>query len=166
MNVISNGNRLAIATFLLLLCLLLTACDKQPNAAIQQAQPSAESFVTAGDYEMHFNAVRTDQLTADVARAYGIERSKNKVLLNVSVLNRANGADRAIEAAVTVVVRNLSNQVKDVPLRRISESNAIYYIGEADIGGSAETLVFEISAIPSGSNNTITAKLTREFFAN
>jgi len=149
-----------------LLTILLGACSKQPNAGIQPAQPSAESFVTAGDYAMHYNAVRTDQLTAEIARAYGIERSKNKVLLNVAVINHSNGTETATEAKITVVARNLSNQVRDVPLRRITEANATYYIGETDIGNGAETIVFEISAIPSGSNNTITAKLTREFFAN
>ncbi len=152
--------------FTLLTCMLLAACGRQPNAVIQPAQPSTESFVNAGDYEMHFNAVRSDQLTADIARAYGIERSKNKVLLNVSVLNHVNGNTAATEAGITVLARNLNNQVKDLPLRRVTEGSAIYYIGETDIGSGAETLVFEINAVPNGSNNTITAKLTREFFAN
>lgn len=160
-----NSKRLAVTTFSLLI-LLTAACSKQPSAAIQPAQPSAESFVSAGDYTMHYNAVRTDQLTADIARAYGIERSKNKVLLNVAVINRSNGTETATEANITVVARNLSNQVRDVPLRRITETNATYYIGETDIGNGAETIVFEISAIPKGSTNTINAKLTREFFAN
>jgi len=152
--------------FTVLLCMVLAACSRQPNAAIEPAKPSAESFVNAGDYEMHFNAVRSDQLTVDIARAYGIERSKNKVLLNVSVLSHTNGNTTATEASITVSARNLSNQVKDLPLRRISEGGAIYYIGVVDIGSGTETMVFDISAIPGGSNNTITAKLTREFFAN
>lgn len=162
----STRNNLLTATATSLICLLFAACDRQPNADIQPAQPSTESFVSVGDYEMHYNAVRSDQLTADIARAYGIERSKNKVLLNISVLNRTNGANSATEAAVTVLARNLSNQVKDLPLRRITEGNAIYYIGVVDIGNGSETLVFEINAVPNGSANTITAKLTREFFAN
>lgn len=145
---------------------ILGACGKKPNAEIQPAQPSSESFVNAGEYEMHFNSVRTDQLTADIARAYGIERSKNKVLLNVSILNHANGQSTATDANVTVLARNLSNQVKDLQLRRITEGSAIYYIGEVDIGNGSETLVFEINAVPIGSTNTITAKMTREFFAD
>jgi len=146
--------------------LLLAACSKQPNATIQPAIPSSESFVSSGDYEVHYNAVRSDQLTVEIARAYGIERSKNKVLLNISVLNHSTPGNPATEAAITVLARNLSNQVKDLPLRRITEGNAIYYIGVVDIGSGAETLVFDINAIPAGSANTITAKLTREFFAN
>jgi hypothetical protein len=149
-----------------LACVALAACSNKPSAEIQPAQPSSESFVNAGEYEMHYNAVRTDQLTPEIARAYGIERSKNKVLLNVSILNHANGQSTAMDATVTVLARNLSNQVKDLQLRRITEGTAIYYIGEVDIGNGSETLVFEINAIPIGSTNTITAKMTREFFAD
>ena len=166
MNTGAKKNLARLVLFSIFAASLIVACSKQPAATLQPAQPGAESFVTAGDYEMHFNAVRSDQLTADIARAYGIERSKNKVLLNISVLNHTNNTNAATEAAITVLARNLSNQVQDLPLRRITEGSAIYYIGEADIGNGAETLVFEINAVPSGSNNTITAKLTREFFAN
>ncbi len=165
MSMNSKRHLLTVAILGGLISMLMSGCDRQPNAVIQTARPSTESFVNVGDYEMHFNAVRSDQLTADIARAYGIERSKNKVLLNISVLNHANKNTVSTDANITVLARNLNNQVKDVPLRRITEGSAIYYIGDADISGT-ETLVFEINALPAGSSNTITAKLTREFFAN
>lgn len=146
---------------------ILTACGRQPTAEIQQAQTSGDSFKTSGEYEMHYNALRTDQLTAEIARAYGIERSKNKVLLNVSVLHRVAGGNgtTASDADVTVNAHNLNGQTKDLPLRRITEGTAIYYIGDVSIS-STETLVFEIKANPTGSNTTLEATLTREFFAN
>lgn len=165
MNSLIKRNLVAMTILAGVTGMFIAGCAKQPSADIQPAQPSAESFVTAGDYEMHFNAIRSDQLTPDVARAYGIERSKNKVLLNVSVLNHINGPAAATEANVSVLVHNLNDQVKNLALRRITEGTAIYYVGEVDISG-AETLVFEITATPNGSGNTITAKLTREFFAN
>ncbi len=159
---------LPVVVCLISLTLMLSACGDQPSpsAVIQPAQTSSESFVVAGDYELHYNALRTDQLTADIARAYGIERSKNKVLLNVSVLQKnAGAASTAIDATVSVVARNLNGQIKDAPLRRIAESNAIYYIGEVSFSG-AETMVFEITATPAGSSIPIAATMTREFFAD
>lgn len=146
---------------------ILSACGRQPTAEIQPAQAGAESFKAVGEYEMHYNALRTDQLTPDIARAYGIERSKNKILLNVSVLHRASGASSttATDADVSVNVHNLNGQMKDLTLRRITEGPSIYYIGDAGIGGS-ETLVFEIKATPTGSNTVLEATLTREFFSN
>lgn len=145
---------------------LFVACSPRPSGETQPALKANESFQVLDNYEMHYNAVRTDQLTADVARAYGIERSKNKVLLNISVLAKtANGSTTSSDADITVLGRNLNGQVKNVLLRRIAESTAIYYIAEVDFSGS-ETLVFEIKAIPAGSNSPITATLTREFFAD
>lgn len=146
---------------------LMTACNRQPSAEIQPAQNSGESFTVAGDYEMHYNAVRTDQLGADIARAYGIERSKNKVLLNISVLHKGAGNTPTTpsDADIAVVARNLNGQIKDVQLRRVAETSATYYIAEVSFSG-AETLVFEIKAMPSGSATPIQATFTREFFAN
>ncbi|MGC3983048.1 MAG: DUF4426 domain-containing protein [Steroidobacteraceae bacterium] len=160
-------NKPLISLAMLGLTTLMTACDPQPSAAIQPAQAGNESFKVSGDYEMHYNAVRTDQLTADIARAYGIERSKNKVLLNISVLHKTAGSnvDTPSDADITVVARNLNGQLKDVSLRRIAENTATYYIAEVPFSG-AETLVFEIKATPAGSGIPIEATLTREFFAN
>lgn len=153
---------------LLLSMVLLGACTRpQPTAEIQPAQTSGDSFQVAGDYEMHYNAVRTDQLTAEIARAYGIERSKNRVMLNISVLRKEAGsaATTPSDAQIVVLARNLNGQVKDIQLRRITETAATYYIGEVPFSG-AETLVFEITATPTGSSLPIEATLTREFFAD
>jgi hypothetical protein len=47
-------------------------------------------------------------------------------------------------------------------LRRVSEGDAIYYIGEVSISG-AEILVFEISVTPAGEAAPFTLKFKREF---
>ena len=53
-------------------------------------QPAAfaESSSSVGDYIVHYNAVSTEALPPAVARAYGITRSKNRGLLNISVLKK------------------------------------------------------------------------------
>jgi hypothetical protein len=163
-----NKNIVISCVFMLSLATGLVACGRKPAAEIQPAQAGAESFKTVGDYEMHYNALRTDQLTTDIARAYGIERSKNKVMLNVSVLHRAsgdNGTTTASDAEVVAAVHNLNGQTKDLTLRRVTEANAIYFIGDVGISGN-ETLVFEIKATPTGANAALEATLTREFFSN
>jgi hypothetical protein len=50
-------------------------------------------------------------------------------------------------------------------MRRISEGEAIYYIGEVSISGT-EILVFDISVTPSGESMPIQVKFKREFHAN
>ena len=73
--------------------LVLSGCDAggpDPGQA-RTAAPSEPTYQDFGDFGVHFNAVRTDDLSVAVARAYGIERSANRVMLNVSLLRK--GAD-------------------------------------------------------------------------
>jgi hypothetical protein len=148
-------------------CALLTAgCDYTPEHQVPTAQPAEESFRDFGNYEVHYNAVRTDALTPEVARLYGIQRSTNRVMLNVTVLHKeANRAPRKpIEADVKVDAYNLNGQLKNLQLRRVSEREAIYYIGEISIGGT-EILVFDIAVTPPGETAPLTVKFKREFFS-
>lgn len=144
---------------------LLAGCDYTPEHTVPTAQPSEETFKDFGNYEVHYNALRTDGLTPEVARFYGIQRSTNRVMLNVTVLHKE--ADRAprkpIAAEVKVDAYNLNGQLKDLELRRVSEGDAIYYIGEVSIGG-AEILVFDIAVTPAGTQAPLTVKFKREFF--
>ena len=61
-----------------------------------------------------------------------------------------------------VDARNLNEQLKNIELRRISESEAIYYIGEVSISGT-EILVFDITVTPEGTQTPLSVKFTREF---
>lgn len=148
-------------------CALLAGCDYTPEHQVPTAQPSEETFRDFGNYEVHYNAVRTDALTPEVARLYHIQRSTNRVMLNVTVLHKE--ADRAprkpIEAEVKVDAYNLNGQLKNIELRRVSEGEAIYYIGEVSIGGT-EILVFDIAVTPAGSQTPLTVKFKREFFSS
>src|SRR5262245_65425554 len=155
-----------IATVSAALSLVAAACSKPPQPAVSAAQPSIETFQAFGNYELHFNAVRTDALPSEVARSYGIQRMQNRVMLNVTVRHKEAGApSKAVEADVQVKAYNLNGQLKSMDVRRVTEGDAIYYIGEVSING-AEILVFEISATPAGETTPLEAKLKREFFSD
>ena len=147
--------------------LLTLGCRERPEASAVPAQPSDESFKEFGDFELHYNAVRTDRLSPEIARAYGIERSKNRVMLNVTMLRKeADQAPRKpVAGEVSVDAYNLNGQQKNIEIRRVNEGEAIYYIGEAPISNH-EILVFDIKATPTGEAKPLTAKFTREFFAD
>jgi len=168
MNKMLNKTRAASFWTLALVILALAGCNNQqpsPNSA-PTAQSSEETFKDFGDYELHFNALRTDQLSADVARSYGIERSKNSVLFNITVLRKnADGKTQPVDAEVSVEAHNLNGQTKDATARRVSEGEAIYYIGTVSINGS-EILVFDVHATPAGEQRKLDLKFKREFFAD
>jgi hypothetical protein len=148
------------------LTILACACGNTTQPAGQQAQESAATFQDFGNYEVHFNALRTDALTADVARTYGIQRSTNRVMLNVTILQKQaeHTARKPVDGTVQVDAYNLNGQLKSLEMRRVAEGDAIYYIGEVSIGGT-EILVFDITVTPSGENTPLKMKFSREFFS-
>lgn len=131
----------------------------------QTAAPSEPTHTDFGDFEVHYNAVRTDELSASVARAYGIERSANRVMLNVSLLRKnPDGKTTPVDGTVTATAYNLNGQLKDLQMRRITEGSSVYFIGEVGISG-AEILVFDIDAAPLDQSGKYSVQFKREFFA-
>jgi hypothetical protein len=163
------NRRAALFFHWVLACALLVVagCEgggPEPGQA-RMAPPSEPTSQEFGDFQVHFNAVRTDELTADVARAYGIERSANRVLLNVSMLRKgADGRTTPVDGTVTARAYNLNGQLKDLEIRRITEGSSVYFIGEVGIS-STEILVFEISASPRDQPGQYSVQFKREFVA-
>jgi hypothetical protein len=147
--------------------LALAACDAGGPAPGQArtAAPSEPTHQDFGDFEVHFNAVRTDELSVAVARAYGIERSANRVMLNVSLLRKgADGRATPVDGTVTASAYNLNGQLKNLEMRRITEGSSVYFIGEVGISGT-EILVFDISASPLDAPGNYSVQFKREFVA-
>jgi hypothetical protein len=146
---------------------LLVACGGPgDSASVPQAQPAEETSADIGDYVVHFSAQTTDQLPPEIARAYNILRSKNRAMLNVSVVRKADG--NSVPATVTVETVNLTGQMKNVTMRKIEEPGetvAIYYIGETPVA-NRETLVFDISVTPEGKTSSSDVRFKREFYTD
>ena len=141
---------------------LVSACGGPGESAdIPEAQPAGATSADIGDHVVHFSAQTTDQLPPDVARLYSIVRSKNRAMLNVSVLREAD--NQAVTAVVTVKTVNLTGQLKNVTMRKITEGEAIYYIGEVAVA-NRETLIFDISVLPDGVEQAGEVRFKRQFF--
>jgi hypothetical protein len=146
--------------------LMLAGCGSDIAPQPQTARPTESTQQDFGDLEVHYNAVRTDLLSPDMARAYGIERSANRVLLNVAMLQKTpGGAAVPVDGAVTVHAYNLNAQLKDVQMRRVQEGTAITFIGEVGISGD-EILVFNISVEPATGGGRHQVQFKREFSRN
>ncbi|MEJ2059432.1 MAG: DUF4426 domain-containing protein [Gammaproteobacteria bacterium] len=111
---------------------------------------AAEQSVSGNRFTIHYNALNSDMLTPSVARNYNITRSKNRGLINISVLEKSMGVvGKPARADVSVSAINLNGQIKNVDMREINDQGAIYYIGEFPIS-NAETLKFHIKVTPQG----------------
>jgi hypothetical protein len=143
---------------------LVSACGgPTESSAVPEAQPAGATSTDIGDHVVHFSAQSTDQLPPEVARAYNIVRSKNRAMLNVSVLEEATNSP--VAAAVTVKTVNLTGQLKSVTMREINEQDAIYYIGEVPVA-NRETLIFDISVMPDGRDESSDVRFKRQFFTD
>ena len=140
-------------------------------AGCQQATEETPAAVTEtmqnfGDYTLHFNALTTEQLTAEVAQRHGIVRSGNRAMLNVSILRNREGAIGVpVRGIVEVSAANLTGQLKPVSLREITEAEAIYYIGESSVA-DGETLVYSIDATPVEETTPMSVRYMKQFFVN
>jgi len=106
---------------------LLAALCLCTVAAVAHAEIS-QKF---GPLEIHYNALTTDELQPEVARAYKIERSKTRGLVTISVLKQNEvGVPTPVPAKLSVYVTNLNQQLANIEMREIKEGTAIYYLGE------------------------------------
>ena len=160
----------SIATFAVV-GLFLSACGNDPGAPVASstspaAQPAEVSSKDFGDYVLHFNAISTDQLQPQVARAYNIVRSGNRAMLNVSIIKKVEGTTgESVAGSVSATAANLTGQVKNLNLRQIQENDAIYYIGDVSVA-NGETLIFTIDATPINESSRFSVRMQRQFFSN
>jgi hypothetical protein len=143
---------------------LVTACGGPGDgAAVPTSEPASGTMKDIGDHVVHFSAFTTDQLTPEIARTYNIVRSRERAMLNVSVIAEADYS--SVPAIVEVKTVNLTGQLKNVTMRRINEQEAIYYIGETSVA-NRETLIFDISVTPDGVDEPSELRFKREFFTD
>lgn len=146
----------------------LAACEPAGNVDAANTQddvlPATESMKDFGEYVLFFNALNTDQLTPEIAREYGIVRSKSRAMLNVSIHRKLDGGKtEAVTGLVSASAINLNGQLMTMTLREIREDTAIYYVGELAIT-NGEVLIYTIDATPVDESSVFTVRFKKQFF--
>lgn len=124
----------------------------------------AEQSKTFSDYVVYYNAFSTDMLQPSVAKQYGIKRSKNRAMFNISVQKKIMGTTgQPVAADISGKAINLNAQTKTLEPRKIVEGTAIYYIGEFSVT-HREVLDFDFNITPEGESNPYNLKFRQQFF--
>lgn len=124
----------------------------------------ADNSTSADGYVIHHNAFTADTLDPAIAQRYGIQRSKQRGVINVSVIKEKTGTTGLSTAArVEVNATSLTGQKLRVPMRELKEQDSVYYIGEFPIQDQ-ETLDFAIEVTPQGAAKALHAKTSQQFF--
>ena len=125
---------------------------------------NAEQSKVFGDYTVHFSAFTTDLLSSEVAKLYRIPRSRNRALLNISVLKKVmNTLGSPVKANIRATSTNLSSQLRELKMRELNEDGATYYIAETTVNNE-ETLKYTLTITPVGATETYTFSFHQQFF--
>jgi len=124
----------------------------------------AENSREFGDYVVHYNAFRSDTISPEVAKQYGLNRASNRILVNIAVLKKVmNTTGKPTPSEVTGHASNLTGQLKKLEFKEIKEGTAIYYLAEAKIS-DGEFLKFELKITPEGETRAARLNFNKRFF--
>ncbi|MCF6255089.1 MAG: DUF4426 domain-containing protein [Gammaproteobacteria bacterium] len=116
-----------------------------------------------GDYTVHYNAFNTDTLQPKMAATYNIVRSKNRGMVNISVLKKTDSGNKPVRADITISASNLTGQLRTLKVREVNKNNAIYYLSEFHVAHE-EMLNFTLKILPEGSSQSMTVNFRQKFF--
>lgn len=118
--------------------------------------------LSADGHTIHFNALPTTALSAEVARSYGIVRSGTRGFVNIAVLRDDETGGTPVPASIVARSRALTGQVSVIELRELRDQDAIYYVGEFRIRGE-EQLRFDLEVRPEGARRAIPVRFEHRF---
>jgi hypothetical protein len=144
--------------------LLRTAKVMLISALALISQPLlAEQYVAHGNYEIHYNAFNSTFVQPDVAQTLGLQRSKRKALVNVSVLKVDGTTKTPVTALVSGTATNLIQQTQNMTFKKVDEGNAIYYLGQ--FGFSDQQVIrLSLKVQPNPNQPAYTVNFEQKFY--
>jgi len=130
--------------------------------AVSQAESHTKTSKEYTDHIVYFNAFPTDSLPSQMTKQYGLKRSKNYAMINISVMEKAAGVPTGVKSKVTGNLKNLMGQSRVIEFREIKEGIAIYYIAQIGIQ-TKEIINFNIDIVPEGSSEKYEIKFSKQF---
>ena len=122
----------------------------------------AENAKEFGEHIVYFNAFPTDSLPPQMTKQYGLKRSKNYAMINISVMEKGAGVPTGVRSKVTGSMKNLMAQSQVLEFREIKEGKAVYYIAQVGVQ-SKQNVNFNIDIKPEGSDEKYEIKFSKQF---
>lgn len=113
---------------------------------------AAEQKETLGSWDVHYIAFGSTFITPEIAKNYGIVRSKYNAIVNISVLDSDSQA--AQHVSMTGKATNLIGTTKALTFKKVTEGDAIYYLASLKFD-NMETYRFEINIQRGNENQTL-----------
>ena len=92
------------------------------------ANDQGGQFKQLGDWEVHYIAFPSTFLQPNIAKHYGLERSKYSGVINISVLDSRHKDKPAQQVEIVGQARNLLGNTVSLDFKEVVEGDAVYYI--------------------------------------
>jgi hypothetical protein len=104
---------------------------------------SAENMKKLGTMNVHYMAIGSTFFTPEIAKVYGITRSRYNGLINISVLDNTQKNTPSKTVSITGKAKNNLGQFKELAFKEVKEGGAIYYLAQVNYNNE-ETIHFDI----------------------
>lgn len=122
----------------------------------------AENAKEYNEHIVYYNAFPTDSLPPEMTKQYGLKRSKNYALVNISVMKKGAGIPIGVKSDVSGELKNLMGQTRKLDFKEIKEGKAVYYIAQVGVQ-SHEQVNFTIHIKPEHGQEKYTIKFSKKF---
>ena len=105
---------------------------------------NAENMKKLGSMNVHYMAIGSTFFTPEIAKVYGITRSRYNGLVNISVLDNSKSGTPAKSVSITGTAKNNLGQMKPLEFKEVKEGSAIYYLAQISYNNE-ETVHFNLT---------------------
>ncbi len=123
----------------------------------------AENMKKLGSMNVHYMAIGSTFFTPEIAKAYGITRSRYNGLVNISVLDNTKVGNPAKTISITGQAKNNLGQFKSLEFTEVKEGDAIYYLAQVSYNDE-ETLHFTLKINDGKEQQTL--KFSQKFYVD
>lgn len=124
---------------------------------------SAENMKKLGSMNVHYMAIGSTFFSPEIAKAYGITRSRYNGLINISVLDNTRAGNPAKTVSINGQAKNNLGQFKDLEFTEVKEGSAIYYLAQVRYNNE-ETLHFTLEINTGEEQQTL--KFSQQFYVD
>lgn len=130
---------------------------------VVMAYASAENMKKLGSMNVHYMAIGSTFFTPEIAKAYGITRSRYNGLVNISVLDNTKPDNPAKTISINGQAKNNLGQFKNLEFTEVKEGDAIYYLAQVSYTDE-ETLHFTLEITDGKEQQTL--KFSQKFYVD
>jgi len=124
---------------------------------------NAENMKKLGSMDVHYMAIGSTFFTPEIAKVYGITRSRYNGLINISVLDNTKTSSPAKTVSISGEAKNNLGQFKTLAFTEVKEGDAIYYLAQIKYSNE-ETIHFTLTINDGKEQQTL--KFSQKFYVD